>query len=116
MVIRFAELALGELFGLRPESQWPRTNGLDPMTEHDDHLQLDQRGKVALSRALMAIRTTHGRFAKEKRAEAKWRAEIGRRPNIPLNRTVHKKSIALTRSAIVWDGTTGLVSKEGPSI
>jgi hypothetical protein len=63
------------------------------MTEHDDHLQLDQRGKVALSRALMAIRTTHGRFAKEKRAEAKWRAEIGRRPNIPLNRTVHKKNM-----------------------
>ena len=65
---------------------------------------------------LTATRTTHGRFAKEKRAEAKWRAEVGRRPNIPLNRTVHKKSIAVTRSAIVWGGTTGLVSKDDPSI
>jgi hypothetical protein len=29
-------------------------------------------------------------------------------------RRFHKKSIAVTRYAIVWDGTTGLVSKDDP--
>ena len=41
---------------------------------------------------LTAAQTTHGKYTKEKRAVAKQRAEVGRRPNIPLNRTVHRKA------------------------
>ena len=39
-----------------------------------------------------AARTTHGKYTKKKRAVAKQRTEVGRRPNIPLNRTVHRKA------------------------
>ena len=41
---------------------------------------------------LTAARTTHGKYTKEKRDVAKQRTEVGRRPNIPLNRTVHRKA------------------------
>ena len=74
------------------------------------------RGQEEGLARLTEARTTHGKYTKEKRVEAKRRAEVGRRPNIPLNRTVHKKSIAVTRSAIVWGGITGLVSKDDTSI
>ena len=41
---------------------------------------------------LTAACTTHGKYTKEKWDVAKQRTEVGRRPNIPLNRTVHRKA------------------------